>query len=88
MTRVFPFLRPPDDTVTVGPWSRLTPDGAEPLPDALLDWDYSTTLLLHRPVTVDGLRLRQLSGLPGGALRARKRPDDRRRQNSATPPRA
>ena len=64
MTRVFPFLRPPDDTVTAGPWSRLTPDGAEPLPDALLDWDYSTTLLLHRPLTVDGLRLRRLSGLP------------------------
>lgn len=63
MTRVFPYLRPPDDVVAVGPWSRLTPDGAEPIPDALVDWDYSTTLSLHRPLTVDGLRVRRLSGL-------------------------
>jgi hypothetical protein len=63
MTRVFPFLRPPTDVVSVGPWSRLSPDGIEPLPDALLDWDYSTTLSLHRPVIVDGRRLRELAGL-------------------------
>ncbi len=63
MTRVFPYLRPPADVVTTGPWSRLTPDGSEPLPETLLDWDYSTTLSLHRPATVDGLRLRKLSGL-------------------------
>ncbi|MGY1884146.1 hypothetical protein ACI799_02425 [Blastococcus sp. SYSU DS0753] len=67
MTRVFPFLRPPSDVVTVGPWSRLTPDGGEPLPDTLTDWDYSTTLSLHRPLKVDGLRLRRLSGLPEDA---------------------
>ncbi|MGY1813289.1 hypothetical protein [Blastococcus sp. SYSU D00820] len=67
MTRVFPFLRPPGDVVVVGPWSRLTPDGGEPLPDTLTDWDYSTTLVLHRPLTVDGLRLRRLSGLPEDA---------------------
>ncbi|MGY1703560.1 hypothetical protein ACI79C_03225 [Geodermatophilus sp. SYSU D00697] len=60
---MFPFLRPPDDVVTAGPWSRLTPDGSELLPDTLLDWDYSTTLSLHRPTSVDGLRLRRLSGL-------------------------
>ncbi|WP_104524527.1 hypothetical protein [Blastococcus atacamensis] len=63
MTRVFPFLRPPSDVVSVGPWSRLSPDGTEPLPDTLVDWDYSTTLSLHRPVSVDGLRLRELAGL-------------------------
>ncbi|SDC77997.1 hypothetical protein SAMN05660690_2517 [Geodermatophilus telluris] len=63
MTRVFPFLRPPIDVVSIGPWSRLSPDGTEPLPDNLLDWDYSTTLSLHRPVIVDGLRLRELTGL-------------------------
>jgi len=63
VSRVFPFLRPPNDVVAAGPWSRLTPDGAEPLPDALSDWDYSTTLSLHRPLRVDGLRLRLLSGL-------------------------
>jgi len=64
VTRVFPFLRPPADVVTVGPWSRLTPDGAEPLTDTLRDWDYSTTLALHRAGSVDGLRLRRLCGLP------------------------
>lgn len=63
MTRVFPYLRPPNDVVSVGPWSRLSPDGTEPLPDTLVDWDYSTTLSLHRPVSVDGLRLRELAGL-------------------------
>ncbi|GHE08381.1 hypothetical protein [Klenkia taihuensis] len=67
MSRVFPFLRPPSDVVSVGPWSRLTPDGAEPLTDTLPDWDYSTTLALHRAGSVDGLRLRRLSGLPIGA---------------------
>jgi hypothetical protein len=64
MTRVFPYLRPPSDVVSVGPWSRLSPDGTEPLPDTLLDWDYSTTLSLHRPLSADGLRLRELAGLP------------------------
>ena len=63
MTRVFPFLRPPLDVVSVGPWSRHSPDGTEPLPNALVDWDYSTTLSLLRPVSVDGLRLRELTGL-------------------------
>ncbi|TFV63704.1 hypothetical protein E4P40_27240, partial [Blastococcus sp. CT_GayMR20] len=63
MTRVFPFLRPPGDVVTLGPWSRLTPDGGEPLPDTLLDWDYDTVLSLLRPMTVDGLRARRLTGL-------------------------
>lgn len=63
MTRAFPFLRPPSDVVTIGPWSRLTPDGSEPLPSTLLDWDYGTTLSLLRLVTVDGLRARRLSGL-------------------------
>jgi NADPH-dependent ferric siderophore reductase len=67
MTRVFPFLRPPNDVVIVGPWSRLTPDGGELLADTLTDWDYSTTLSLHRPMTVDGLRLRRLSGFPEDA---------------------
>src|SRR3954447_16419992 len=67
MSRAFPFLRPPDDVVTPGPWSRLTPDGAEPLPANLQDWDYSTTLSLYRPLSVDGLRLRRLSGLTAEA---------------------
>lgn len=67
MTRAFPFLRPPMDVVTTGPWSRLTPDGGAPLPDALLDWDYDTTLSLFRPMTVDGARIRHLSGLPAEA---------------------
>jgi hypothetical protein len=63
MTRVFPFLRPPIDVVSAGPWSRLSPDGTEPLPETLVDWDYSTTLSLHRPVSVDALRARELAGL-------------------------
>ncbi|MGY1858080.1 hypothetical protein [Modestobacter sp. SYSU DS0290] len=63
MSRVLPFLRPPADVVSAGPWSRRSPDGTEPLPDTLTDWDYSTTLSLHRPVSVDGLRLRESSGL-------------------------
>ncbi|MGY1805030.1 hypothetical protein ACI78T_17245 [Blastococcus sp. SYSU D00922] len=67
MTRAFPFLRPPADVVTRGPWSRLSADGGEPLPDTLLDWDYDTTLSLLRPMTVDGLRARRLSGLADDA---------------------
>jgi hypothetical protein len=63
VTRVFPFLRPPADVVTIGPWSRLASDGGAPLPDTLLDWDYDTTLSLFRPMTVDGVRARRLSGL-------------------------
>lgn len=67
MTRVFPFLRPPSDVVSAGPWARLSSDGSAPLPDQLLDWDYSTTLSLHRPVSVDGLRLRRSAGLTESA---------------------
>jgi hypothetical protein len=63
VTRVFPFLRPPGDVVTVGPWSRMTPDGGEPLPATLVDWDYDTSLSLLRPLAVDALRARRLSGL-------------------------
>lgn len=63
MSRAFPFLRPPADVVTTAPWSRLTADGGEPLPDTLLEWDYDTTLSLLRPMTIDGMRARRFSGL-------------------------
>ena len=67
MTRAFPFRRPPGDVVTTGPWSRPAADGREPLPEALADWDYGTTLILHRAVTVDGARARTLAGLAENA---------------------
>jgi hypothetical protein len=67
MNRAFPFLRPPGDVVTTGPWSRPTPDGVEPLPVALRGWDYDTTLTLHRAVTVDGSRARTHAGLGEGS---------------------
>ena len=41
----------------------MTPDGGEPLPETLVDWDYDTTLSLLRPLSVDALRARRLSGL-------------------------
>ena len=64
MNRTFPFLRPPSDVVTGGPWSRQGIDGVtEPLPSTLPDWDYSTVLVLRRTVVVDGLRARRLTGL-------------------------
>lgn len=67
MSRAFPFLRPPFDVVTGGPWSRAIADGTEELPAELPDWDYGTTLSLSRPLQVDGLRARRLSGLPDDA---------------------
>jgi len=63
MSRVAPFLRPPPDIVTPGPWSRPTTDGVEPLPAGLPDWDYATVLTLRRTLQIDGLRARRLSGL-------------------------
>lgn len=67
MSRAFPFLRPPADTVNVGPWSRLTADGGDPLPETLMDWDYDTTLSLFRPLTIDGARARRAGGLADGS---------------------
>ena len=67
MSRAFPFLRPPSDVVTAGPWSRTVADGTEPMPATLPDWDYDTVLALARPVAVDGLRARLLSGLTASA---------------------
>jgi hypothetical protein len=67
MSRAFPFLRPPEDIVEAGPWSRAVGTGTEELPATLPEWDYDTVLTLGRPVTVDGLRARTLSGLDEGA---------------------
>jgi hypothetical protein len=67
MSRAYPFLRPPPDVVTTGPWSREVPDGAEVLAGALPDWDYDTVLGLSRPVVVDGRRVRALCGLADDA---------------------
>lgn len=63
MSRAFPFVRPPTDVVRAGPWSRVAADGTEELPQELTDWDYDTVLAVSRPVQVDGLRARELSGL-------------------------
>lgn len=63
MSRAFPFIRPPADIVAAGPWSRAAADGTEELPRELPDWDYDTVLSPRRPVQVDGLRARRLSGL-------------------------
>ncbi|GJF03420.1 hypothetical protein [Pseudonocardia sp. D17] len=63
MSRAFPFIRPPGDVVVAGPWSRAAADGTEELPRELPEWDYDTVLSVRRPVQVDGLRARQLSGL-------------------------
>lgn len=63
MSRAFPFTRPPADVVVAGPWSRAAADGTEELPRELPDWDYDTVLSIRRPVQVDGLRARRLSGL-------------------------
>lgn len=64
MSRAFPFLRPPRDVVAASPWSQANTDGTTELPAALSDWDYDTVLVLRRQVTVDGLRVRRLCGLP------------------------
>lgn len=64
MSRAYPYLRPPPDVVSGGPWSRAVVDGTEPLPAALPDWDYDSVLRLARPITIDGLRTRLRSGLP------------------------
>lgn len=63
MSRAFPYIRPPADVVVAGPWSRATGSGSGELPNELPDWDYDTVLSLRRPVRVDGLRARLLSGL-------------------------
>jgi hypothetical protein len=67
MSRAFPFLRPPRDVVTASPWSQARTDGTTELPAVLPDWDYDTVLLLRRQITVDGLRVRTLCGLPSDA---------------------
>ena len=67
MSRAFPFIRPPADVVLAGPWSRAIADGTEELPRELPDWDYDTVLSIRRPVQVDGLRARRLSGLADDA---------------------
>lgn len=67
MSRAFPFLRPPADVVVAGPWSRAAADGTEELPRELPEWDYDTVLSIRRPVQVDGLRARRLSGLADDA---------------------
>ncbi len=64
MTRAFPYLRPPRDVVTAGPWSQVIAGGAVELSSELPEWDYDTTLSLSRPVRVDGVRTRQFCGLP------------------------
>jgi hypothetical protein len=67
MSRAFPFMRPPGDVVVAGPWSRAAADGTEELPRELPDWDYDTVLSIRRPVQIDGLRARRLSGLADDA---------------------
>jgi hypothetical protein len=56
-------MRPPGDVVIAGPWSRVAAEGTEELPRELPDWDYDTVLSIRRPVQIDGLRARRLSGL-------------------------
>ncbi|QBJ97893.1 hypothetical protein ERC79_19545 [Rhodococcus sp. ABRD24] len=63
MSRAFPFIRPPADVVIAGPWSYAVADGTEELPRELPDWDYDSVLSIRRPVQIDGLRARRLSGL-------------------------
>ncbi|SEL58414.1 hypothetical protein [Streptacidiphilus jiangxiensis] len=65
--RVLPYRIPGEDTVQAGPWRIVTPDGEEPLPEALADWDYRTDLHLRRTVHVDQGRVRAQTGLPAGA---------------------
>ncbi|MCD2100245.1 hypothetical protein [Rhodococcus rhodochrous] len=67
MSRAFPFMRPPADVVVAGLWSRVVTDGTEELPQELPDWDYDTVLSIRRPMQVDGLRARRLSGLADDA---------------------
>lgn len=67
MSRAFPFLRPPNDVMKAGPWSRTTIDGTEEFPQELPDWNYDTVLSICRPVHIDGLRARRLSGLTDDA---------------------
>ena len=63
MTRAYPFVRPPHGLVRPEVWALDVSDGSIPLPDVLPDWDYNTTLDLHRTVAVDGARIRTAVGL-------------------------
>lgn len=62
---VYPYLRPPSECLTLGPWQSLDADGTpSDLLSTVTAWDYQTDLHLTREIGIDLEALLRHAGLP------------------------
>ena len=59
-----PYLKPSDDLVVASPWETWQDNSWDPLGDRVPEWDYRTTLMLRRTVSIDTTEVERQCHLP------------------------
>jgi hypothetical protein len=70
-TNVYPYLRPPAECLTLGPWRSTSVDGTHTdLPTTVGAWDYQTHLHLRRDLRIDLAAILRHAHLPQDSVLA------------------